>query len=77
MSCRILSYLVADVNGLQDLVPLGAASEEFSMSKRTLERLLLEHKIAKYRRPGDRKVYVLRAEVVKHLGFHEVRAPYD
>ena len=50
---------------------------QFGVSKRTLERLIAERAIPRYRRTGDRKMYVSRAEVVKHLGFQEIRAPYD
>ena len=47
------------------------------MSKRTLERLIVHRGIAKYRRAGDRKVYVSRVQVMRHTGFQEVRAPYQ
>lgn len=59
------------------LVPIVEAESEFGFSRRTLERLILDHRIGKYRRPGDRRVYVSRAEVLRHTGFREMRTPYD
>ena len=66
-----------DVNTPGDLVAVADAVDQFGVSKRTLERLIAERAIPRYRRTGDRKMYVSRAEVMKHLGFQEVRAPYD
>ncbi len=73
---RNLSEFVADVNP-PDLVPIAEAESEFGFSKRTLERLISDHGIVKYRRPGDRRVYVSRSDVTRHAGFREVRARYD
>ena len=75
--CHSLSYIVAGVNSPDDLVAVADAVDQFGVSKRTLERLIAERSIHRYRRIGDRKMYVSRSEVVKHLGFQEVRAPYD
>jgi len=72
-----LSYLVVDVNSPDDLVPIASAMDEFDISKRTLERLIVEHGIPKFRRAGDRKTYVSRAAVLRRMGFREVRVPYD
>ena len=72
-----MSYLGADVNSPSDLVAIASAPDEFGISKRTLERLIVAHAIAKFRRPGDRKLYVSRSAVLRYLGFQEVRAPYD
>jgi hypothetical protein len=71
-----LSHLGADVNP-PDLVPIAEAESEFGFSKRTLERLISDHGIVKYRRPGDRRIFVSRSDVLPHIGFREVRARYD
>lgn len=75
--CRSLSHIVVDVNTPGDLVAVAEALSQFGVSKRTVERLIAEHQIPKYKRPGDKKLYVSHSEVARHLGFHEVRAKYD
>ncbi len=74
--CRTLAQLDANVNP-PDLVPIADAESEFGFSKRTLERLISDHRIPKYRRHGDRRTYVARSDVLRHTGFREVRTPYE
>jgi len=71
-----LSHFDVDVNQElleSDAVAIADAPAEFGISKRTLERLIVQHGIVKFRRPGDRRHYVSRVQVVKHLGYREVR----
>ncbi len=63
-----------DVNGL---ISLDDAVEEFGISRRTLNRLLQTEGLTRYRRRGDRKVYLSRAELRPLLGFRELPAKYD
>ena len=76
MSCRTLSHFGVNVNQEaldSDLVPIAEAEAEFGMSLRSLQRLIATEGITKVKRPGDRRHFVSRAEVTKHLGFKEVR----
>ncbi len=61
----------------KDLVSLDDAVLEFGISRRTLNRLLQDERLVRYKRRGDRKVYVSRAALGPQLAFHEVRAAYD
>ena len=46
-----------------DLIPVNKAAEEFSLSRRTLNRLLAAKKLKRYKKLGDRKVYVDRSKI--------------
>ena len=65
-----------DVN-IEDWISLDDAVEEFGISRRTLYRLIRSEKIPRYKRPGDRKRYVLRADLSRFMGFRELPFKYD
>jgi excisionase family DNA binding protein len=46
-----------------DLIPVTEAAEEFKLSQRTLYRLLATKKLKRYKKLGDRKVYVDRSKI--------------
>lgn len=58
--------------GPVDLVSIDAAAAEFQISRSTLYRLITRSSTPRYKRPGDRKTYVSRAQVAKLVAFKEL-----
>ena len=55
-----------------DLLSVEEAVVRFGLSRRTLFRLMTEHSIPRYRRPGDRKTYVSRSALEAVAGFRKI-----
>lgn len=51
------------------VISIEDAAREFGVSRDTLDRLAAKKRLAKYKRAGDRKVYVDREQVKAALGF--------
>lgn len=49
----------------------------FGVSRRTLERLVQQGQLRRFRRPGDRRTFVSLDEVNRGLGFREVPSKYE
>lgn len=48
-----------------DIIAIGEAIEKYGKNRRTLDRLIDERKLSVVRIEGDRKIYLLRAELEK------------
>ena len=66
-----LIQLATDVNTPKELIPVNDAVAEYSISRSTIFRLFKEG-LARYRRPGDRKTYVSRAQLEDMISFRKV-----
>lgn len=47
----------------QDIMSIGEAIERYKKNRRTLDKLIDERKLSVVRIEGDRKIYLLRAEL--------------
>ncbi len=60
-----------------EFLSIDEAARELGVSRRTIERLLIREGIARFRRPGDRRHFVRRADVLRFRGFREIPSRYD
>lgn len=72
-----MAHSDADVNVPRDLTPIAEAAAKFGVSRRTLERLVQQGQLRRFRRPGDRRTFVSLDEVNRGLGFREVPSKYE
>jgi len=72
-----LAQFGTEGNPSEDLIPLDEAERLADVSRRTIYRLIEAGQLSKYKRPGDRKTYLSRAQILANTGFREVRAAYD
>jgi excisionase family DNA binding protein len=66
-----------EVNGTpDDLISLDEAASVLAVSRRTIDRLVASGELVRYKKVGDRKVYVSRGTLRKFARFVELREPY-
>ena len=66
-----MQHLLPGVNAPQDLISFDDAVVAYGFSRSTIFRLFKEG-LGKYRRPGDRKTYVSRAQLEETTSFRQV-----
>ncbi len=55
-----------------NLISIDDATTEFGVSRSTIFRVFNAAGLTRYRRPGDRKSYLVRSELQQALSFHPV-----